>query len=205
MRELRIKSRRVIKNTFLVSSIQLIFNQIKFNNMKNIPLALVALFLFVGITGCKKASEIPATCTNLVKDSDETEIDCGGSCTACASAATLTCTLDGTAYNGISASTYGQILGTSIRLFSNDVNSQSMKIVFVPGILNQTTFISDADFLYAGESYTMDPANPGTIQITAQDTLRKMISGNFAFDARRITNPTIKSANNGVFTNVRYH
>ncbi|HLP52840.1 MAG TPA: hypothetical protein VK154_18255 [Chitinophagales bacterium] len=46
--------------------------------------AFIAMCLITGITGCKENDTLPQTCSNGVLDADETGIDCGGSCTACA-------------------------------------------------------------------------------------------------------------------------
>jgi hypothetical protein len=58
----------------------------RMNHSKPILLnALGVIFLALSmITGCKKESNNPApSCTNGVKDGDETGIDCGGSCPVC--------------------------------------------------------------------------------------------------------------------------
>lgn len=46
--------------------------------------AFIAMCLITGISGCKENDTLPQTCSNGVLDGDETGIDCGGSCTACA-------------------------------------------------------------------------------------------------------------------------
>ena len=50
---------------------------------------LLALATATSITGCgPKDNTTPSTCSNGIKDGDETGVDCGGSCTACTVAQT---------------------------------------------------------------------------------------------------------------------
>ncbi len=76
--------------------------------MKNKPLFLVvatllAFFALAPITGCtpKKDGDLIKHCDNLVKDEDETGIDCGGSCNPCVLPCdTIVCQNGGTCNNG---------------------------------------------------------------------------------------------------------
>jgi hypothetical protein len=55
--------------------------------MKTLPsifLSALIACLIVGTGGCKKNETVHQTCSNGIKDGDETGVDCGGSCTACA-------------------------------------------------------------------------------------------------------------------------
>jgi hypothetical protein len=48
---------------------------------------VIALLSVTVMSGCKKDSNnTPSTCSNGVKDGDETGVDCGGSCNACTAA-----------------------------------------------------------------------------------------------------------------------
>jgi PKD repeat protein len=45
---------------------------------------IIGFIAIAAVSGCKKENNTPQTCSNGVKDGDETGVDCGGSCTACA-------------------------------------------------------------------------------------------------------------------------
>jgi hypothetical protein len=66
--------------------IEFINQYYKNKSMKKTYAFLVTLFCLFSITlisGCKKDDNNSSTCSNGVKDGDETGVDCGGSCTAC--------------------------------------------------------------------------------------------------------------------------
>lgn len=210
MRELRMPATYRMKNIFYSFAIQLIFKQIKLNPMKNILHVFITVLLFTAFNGCTKPSGIPATCSNSVKDGDEIEIDCGGSCSPCPEAAAITCNLNAFSFVGISANTYGEYLGSSIRINSYSSASGYLNFMFLPHDLNVPTQLTTGSFIYSGESYVMGVngsgvSDTGTVIITARDTLRKIMSGTFSFSARRTTGSSAATAKSGLFTNVRYH
>jgi len=48
----------------------------------------IALISITSFSGCDKKDALPQTCSNGIKDADETGVDCGGSCAACAACST---------------------------------------------------------------------------------------------------------------------
>ncbi len=173
--------------------------------MKNIQLICIAVLLVTGFYSCTKTDDSDnnntALCTDGIRNGSETEIDCGGDCQTCPGAASLTCTLGTSNYVGTSVS--GQILGPSIRIYSNTPNP--LNFMFVPSALNQPIPISSVSFAYRGEAYAMESGDSGRVTLTALDTLRKIASGTFWFTANRTTGPDTTSARGGVFENVRYN
>lgn len=166
-------------------------------------LPLLTFVLLLPFAACEKTDEdTSALCNNGILDGKETEVDCGGDCSACPPAATFSCTLGVTPF--VSNNAHGQILGPSIRINAIDNDGRPMNFMFLPSAVNQPLLITSAAFSYLGEPYTKGLSDTGSVTITALDTLRKIISGNFAFSCTRITNNTRNAATNGVFTNVRY-
>lgn len=166
-------------------------------------------FLFLSLTilatsfySCEEETISTENCNNGIKDGGETEIDCGGPCSTCPTAGTLTCTLGATSYVGVTAA--GQNLSPSIRVYARDNNNRTLDFMFVPSALNSELTINDARFSYQGEPYIKAPGDTGHVTITALDTTRKIISGYFGFSARRVTGFTINRATGGVFENIRY-
>ncbi len=151
---------------------------------------------------CKEETNNAALCNNGIKDGSETEVDCGGDCTSCPPAGTFTCTIGSTSYVGVNP--IGEILSPSIRISAIDDQSRPMNFMFIPLALNQPIQISAAGFSYQGEPYIKGSSDTGTVLITAQDTLRKIISGTFGFRGNRIGAGQVAAVSNGVFSNIRY-
>jgi hypothetical protein len=62
------------------------------NHKKIFSTLFYLLLLFATTNSCKKDKEDATShCSNGIKDSDETGVDCGGSCPACAPAAVINC------------------------------------------------------------------------------------------------------------------
>ncbi|MCW5909219.1 MAG: hypothetical protein KIS94_15240 [Chitinophagales bacterium] len=170
--------------------------------MKNF-LPLLTIALLVTFTACEKNdNDTSALCNNGILDGKETEIDCGGDCTDCPPAATFSCTLGVTPF--VSTNATGQILGPSIRINAVDNDGRPMNFMFLPNAVNQPLPLTSAAFSYLGEPYSKGLNDTGSVTITGIDTLRRIISGNFAFSCTRITNNTQNAAKNGAFANVRY-
>jgi hypothetical protein len=170
--------------------------------MKRVLLALSVFLSILAMNGCREETNYSALCNNNIKDGLETEIDCGGDCLACPDAATFSCTLGNSSF--VSSNAIGQILGPSIRISAVDAEGRPLNFMFIPAALNQPIQISAGGFSYQGEPYYKGSSDTGTVVITAQDTLRKIISGNFGFRGNRIGSGQVASVSNGVFTNVRY-
>lgn len=178
--------------------------------MKKLLLLFVIFSLVVTISSCEKTVEKVVNCTNGIKDNDEKEIDCGGSCDPCPDPATLTCNINSYSFEGVSSQTYAGRLGPSLRVYSYSYSSGYLKFMFIPHDVNVPTQLSTGDFIYNGESYVMGQNaqqvyDTGTVVITSIDTLRHIMSGTFGFSARRTTGSSSARATGGVFTNVRYH
>ncbi len=176
--------------------------------MKN--LLLVIFSLAVTISSCEKTVEKVVNCTNQIKDNDEKEIDCGGSCDPCPDPATMTCDINSYSFVGVSDQTYAGRLGPSLRVYSYSYSSGYLNFMFLPHDVNVPTQLTTGNFIYNGESYTMGQNasgvyDTGTVVITSIDTLRQIMSGTFGFSARRTTGSSSAQATGGVFTNVRYH
>jgi hypothetical protein len=176
--------------------------------MKKTLLCLLSAFLMFGIYSCTKTDDnnavATALCSNGIKDPGETEIDCGGPCTACLPPAKLTCTLGGTSY--ISEKAGGQTLGPSIRVYSirDSAEGRPLNFMFLPGPVNQPLRINSLAFSFSGEPYNLGDGDSGVVVLTALDTVKKIISGTFYFTGKRLTTANRTSATDGVFTNVRY-
>lgn len=167
-------------------------------------LILLSVFISVfTISSCEEEKPDTSFCNNLVKDGNESEVDCGGNCEACPDAAYLNCTLGTSDYTSVNPPT-GQILGPSIRVNAVDAEGRPLNFMFIVSGLNQPIQISAATFSYHGNPYVKGELDTGTVVITAQDTLRKIISGTFGFRCNRIGAGQVAAASGGVFTNVRY-
>jgi len=171
--------------------------------MKSLLPLFVILFLVLGISSCEKTEVDTSLCNNGILDGKETEIDCGGDCTACPPAATFNCTLGNS--NFVCTNAKGYILGPSIRIAGVDFEGRPMNFMFLAnGGFSGALPISGGGFSYNGEPYSKGPDDTGHVYITGIDTLRKIISGNFGFRGNRVTNNTVAIVKDGTFTNVRY-
>ena len=173
--------------------------------MKKLFILCTALILLTGIYSCETvADDKTALCNNGIMDGGETEIDCGAACANCPDAPTISCIVGNSNFVASgSTHVYGQQLTPSIRVYGN--NGNPLFFMFPPGELNQPLPVGAVSFAYNGEAYTMESGDSGKVVITAQDTLRKIISGTFWFTAGRVTGPDTTSVREGVFTNVRYN
>lgn len=97
--------------------------------MKNLLLVLVVFSLAVTISSCEKTVEKVVNCTNQIKDNDEKEIDCGGSCDPCPDPATMTCDINAYSFVGVSSRTYAERLGPSLRVNSYSYSSGYLKFI----------------------------------------------------------------------------
>ncbi|MES2622213.1 MAG: DUF6252 family protein [Bacteroidota bacterium] len=182
--------------------------------MKKILSALAIFFLLTGFYSCtKEVDNDKELCNNSLKDGKETEIDCGGDCLPCPAPSTFSATLTGyneqdvifAVQNLTGSNAFGKILGPSIRV-SSSLSTTPFQFMFIPGAIGEARYVSDIRFDFAGETYTIDDtAAAGYVTLTEQDTLRRIISGTFNFNAERVTKGMVKcQVREGVFTNVRY-
>jgi hypothetical protein len=168
--------------------------------MKNLLLALTVSLFVLGFYSCeKKPIDASTLCHNGIKDTTETEIDCGGSCEPCPPKGTFSCKMGNTNFTVNNA--YGQIASPSIRIYAND--QRPLMFMFVPTGINQRLPVNYVSFAYRGEAWTLKDS--GTVILTSLDTVRKIASGTFYFNARRTTGSDTTSVRNGVFTNIRYN
>jgi hypothetical protein len=177
--------------------------------MKRIIPVLMIAFIVSGICSCTKKSEGTAVlCDNGVKDGNENEIDCGGACTPCPDKGEFHCTIDGVAGSMLYVTKVasGQVLAPSIRVAGQSQNGDiPFNFMFIPSALNTPLPINASTFNYAGEPYTKGSGDTSTVIVTANDTLRHIISGTFSLGAQRIVGtPSRCAVSNGVFTNIRY-
>ncbi len=173
--------------------------------MKKLVLALSVTLLLLGFNSCEKEDtsngQSTALCNDGIKNGGETEVDCGGPCTACLPAATMTCTLGNTPF--VAHTCNGYTLGTSIRIYGND--NRPLHFMFSPSQLNVELPMTAVSFAYNGEAYALEPGDSGRVVLTYLDTVHKIASGTFYMTANRVTGPNSATVTNGVFTNVRYN
>jgi hypothetical protein len=173
--------------------------------MKNLLSLLLLSVIVFSLYSCEKEEDdgSAALCNNGILDGRETEIDCGGACTACPAAATFECTLGNTDF--VSTNARGYILGPSIRIAGVDFEGRPMNFMFLRPLGGDTTIpISGGGFSYKGEPYSKGSDDTGHVTITAHDTLRKIISGRFGFSGNRVASNSEAAVKDGTFTNVRY-
>jgi hypothetical protein len=175
--------------------------------MKKVLFYFASAVIMCSVWSCEK-TEVKAPDTSLcadgIKNGGETEVDCGGPCTACLPAGIVNCTLGGTDYK--SQSTGGQILGPSIRIYSvrDSAQGRPLSFMFVPGPVNQPIRISDVSFSFSGEPYHLGEGDSGVVVLTTLDTVKQIASGTFSFIGKRITAAQRVTCTDGVFNNVRY-
>ncbi len=171
--------------------------------MKNLVMVLAILFLATGFYSCEKTTTVDAAslCTNGIKDTTEAEIDCGGACEPCPSGPEFACKMGNDNFTVTNA--YGQILTPSIRIYAND--SRPLMFMFVPTAVNTPLPVNYVSFAYRGEAWTLRDTLPGNVVLSKLDTIRKIVSGTFYVNARRVTGSDTTSLREGVFNNIRYY
>jgi uncharacterized protein DUF6252 len=174
-------------------------------NPKNLIAALFVLFIsFFIFFSCSKKDEIPVeTCFDKIKNQNETDVDCGGTCKPCPQS--MTAKVNGNSWEadtasiaasysstgskfllkGNAAGFYPQISLVYLEAFSTGEHTLDHSSSFTPSFSGFATFISS-----------------GTLTISELDTRNRLISGSFHFtsnDASSTYNVT-----EGTFINVRY-
>ncbi len=98
----------------------------------NVLFMLLAFATICSVTACsKKDNTQPSTCSNGVKDGDETGVDCGGSCTACSVAQARLKTIARTTPN---LKTYDSIA----------YDNRGRQILLIGDQQNETTYMTDS-------------------------------------------------------------
>ena len=167
---------------------------------------IVFLSLFVFASGCKKTTDNTALCNNGVLDGGETEIDCGGPCTACPPAATFTAKLNGLWFTATSTpkTLYWTQNGPSLSIrASNPITAISVGLFFSTPTINQAENLNSASVNY-NDNYIIQPRDSSSITVTSIDTLRKTISGTFRFTATAPPSNPMR-VDSGTFTNLRIY
>jgi hypothetical protein len=171
----------------------------KNSNSIILSIIILALFAIATITGCKKQTQL--TCTDNIKNGSETEIDCGGTCTACPPVGSVIATINNLPFYSVSTVGYG--FGNNIGKVSANGNSgSSIEFEFIYTKLDTPLRITSAQF-YFSDSYAYRLDDTGSVKITTIDTLRKIFSGIFSFRGTNYYNAK-GYAQDGLFTNVRY-
>ena len=169
--------------------------------MKKIFTYLLLIGLAALTPGCTKTVDNTASCNNGILDGTETEVDCGGTCTACAPAAVFTANLGGNAFSA--SQVYWTQSGSSMSIRANTPTvAIAVGLFFKFPVLNQPQVLTSAS-LNDNENYIIEPGDTSSITVTALDTARKLMSGTFIFHATAPPSNHI-SVDSGVFTNIRY-
>ena len=169
---------------------------------KIIYIVFVGLALFA--SGCKKTVDNTATCNNGKLDGNETEIDCGGSCTACPPAATFSAKLNGVWFNAVNGplTLYWTQSGPSYSVRAwNPTTAINVALFFSTPTINQAENLNSAN-IDDNDNYIIEPGNTSSITVTSIDTLRKIISGTFKLTATAPPNSPM-TVDSGTFTNIR--
>ncbi|GDX53240.1 hypothetical protein LBMAG27_22870 [Bacteroidota bacterium] len=178
---------------------------------------LFILSVVIFFSECKKKEPIE-TCSDGIKNQNETNIDCGGTCDACPlPSPSLSAKIDGNSWapsgipsmpgHAIYSSTNGGALvisgsdytGTGIAIFTLSI-SDTCSIQLGNFGLGKSTGLFY--FLSGPPLYCM--IDSGEINISKVDTLHNIIDGSFYFDCNDTSGTHFHHVTDGVFKNISY-
>jgi len=200
--------------------------------MKKIATLSLCVFLCLGVCsliyyGCKKKES--ASCSDGIQNQNETGVDCGGPCTACATCsdgiqnqgetgidcggpcpacpvASMSATVDGNAW----AATYissSVMSGSLIIQGSHVASTKAIQLVhsgaFAVGTYSLGAF--SGNYAVSSPSTVNCIIQTGTLTFTQFNTTTKMVSGTFSFSCTDPSTSVSQSITNGVFSNVKYN
>jgi len=169
---------------------------------KSLTLILICALM---IASCSKTTSPTPTnlCVDRVMDGGETEIDCGGSCSACPPVAAISSSFLSNPY--VASSIYANYTPSTdaVSLNTSGTAGQTVQFTFVGSNIGVSNVTAATCYL-SSDSYVLSSTQPGTVTITSKDTLRSIISGSFNINLVRQSGGST-NALTGSFTNLRYN
>ena len=179
------------------------------------------LFIFsvvIFFSECKKKEPIE-TCSDGIKNQNETDIDCGGTCDACPSpkpVPSISANIDGNPWSPIVISWMnGQeisctLSGNELRISGTDFTGTGstkfdLTLIDTCGIHIGNFGLSKKTYLFYLNAQPLTcRMDSGEINISKVDTLLKTIDGSFYFDCNDTSGIHFHHVTDGVFKNISY-
>lgn len=173
------------------------------------------LFLLLGLSmgtfsSCDKDDDNDdvATCSDGILNQDETGIDCGGTCSACAETMVVLATIDGTAWKSETNPTVTSSGGSIVIVADHESNGSRLEIT-VNGTTTGTYSGDQVEMEYKPQAsggndiYVAGSNNTKQVVISGADGSK--LTGTFSGDLTLIsTNPTTISVTGGEFNELSY-